>query len=321
MEQQHFELTTSDGQRLFVRQWLPPAPVATAQILHGIAEHGGRYDHLARRLAAAGFAVYAHDQRGHGRTAGDRSRAGFVAASGGAERLIADAHLVRQHIRARHAGLPHALIGHSMGSLLAQRYAIEHGNELNALALSATDFRPDPMPRLGRRLANTLARLYGPEHRSALLDFLALGRVRRKLPNQRTRYDWLSRDQSIVDAYIADPLCGFVPTVALWRDVFDVVIFNGRRHNQARVPKTLPILLMVGEMDMLSGGGRHVRQLAQRYRALGIADVTLRTYPEARHEIFNELNRDEICGELLRWLRDRLGLEPVTASVGAATSM
>lgn len=307
MEVTRTEITARDGQRLLLRTWLPAAPIASVQILHGIGEHSGRYHDLGRTLAEAGYAVYAHAPRGHGPLAAEAGRLGFVAARGGAELLLDDIRWIRQLIRERHGAFPHALLGHSMGSLLAQRYAIDHGAELNALVLSATDFRPDPMPRLGRWLANLLARLYGPEHRSQLLDFLTLGLVRRKLPRQRTEYDWLSRDEAVVNAYIADPLCGFVPAGTLWRDVYDVVIANGRERLIERVPKQLPILLMVGEMDMLSNGGVRVRKLAQRYRTLGVVDVTLRSYPGARHEIFNEINRTEIYGELLAWLATRLG--------------
>src|SRR5690625_228563 len=302
MRQENYRISVADGVELQVYRWLPAAkPQAAIQILHGISEHANRYHQVATTLTAAGYAVYAHDQRGHGLTA-EPETLGFISDSGGWRRLLDDALAVHCHIVERHPETRHILLGHSMGSMLAQQFAIEQGALLDGLVLSATTFRTDPMPALGSALANLIGRWRGPAHRSALLDFLSTGVLRYAIRNRRTPSDWLSRDPAVVDAYIADPLCGEVPSVSLWGEVYRGLRFIARRQQQARIPQDLPILLLAGGADPLSRGGRSVQRLAERYRALGIADVDCIIYPAARHEIFNEINREEVYADLRNWL-------------------
>lgn len=300
-------IAAADGTSLQVYRWLPEEPArARIQLVHGLSEHAGRYARLAGVLTAAGYAVFAHDQRGHGRTARADADLGFVAAEDGWRRLQDDVLAVHDYSQEQLPGLPHVLLGHSMGSLVAQQFAIEHGALLNGLVLSATTFRTDPLPGVGRWLAERIIRWRGPRHPSALLDFLSLGALRYTVRNRRTIQDWLSRDPAMVDAYNADPLCGRVPAVSLWRDVYDGVRFVAQAEHQARIPSALPILLMAGGADVISSGGRQVRRLAERYREVGVDDVECIIYPDARHEIFNEINRDEVYTDLLAWLAQRL---------------
>lgn len=307
MRRLDYRINADDDRSLQLYCWLPQAaPRATIQLIHGISEHAARYHELATVLAEAGYAVYAHDQRGHGRTAESSTALGYVAPSGGWHRLLGDVMTVYCHLSERHPNLPRILLGHSMGSLLAQHFAIEHGALLDGLVLSATTFRTDPLPAFGAWLASQMIRWRGASHRSVLLDFLTVGVLRLMVRKRRTPFDWLSRDPAVVDAYIADPLCGNVPSVALWHAVYEGVRFIARREHQARIPRFLPILLLAGGADPLSGGGRSVSRLAERYRSLGIADVTCRIYPGARHEIFNEINRSEVHADLLDWLDLRL---------------
>ena len=178
--------------------------------------------------------------------------------------------------------------------------------KLGLLHVVITSVDRDDLPDFGAWLASQMIRWRGASHRSVLLDFLTVGVLRLMVRKRRTPFDWLSRDPAVVDAYIADPLCGNVPSVALWRAVYEGVRFIARREHQARIPRFLPILLLAGGADPLSGGGRSVSRLAERYRSLGIADVTCRIYPGARHEIFNEINRSEVHADLLDWLDLRL---------------
>lgn len=305
MHTDSYRISVDDGTALQVYQWLPHGPPrATVQLVHGISEHAARYHGLAHALAAAGYAVFAHDQRGHGLTATPETL-GVVAPTQGWRRLLDDVFAIYCHVSERQPDLQRVLIGHSMGSLLAQQFAIEQGALLDGLVLSATMYRTDPLPAFGCWLAEQMIRWRGPTHKSALLDFLTVG-VLRLTVRRRTAYDWLSRDPAVIDAYIADPLCGSRPSLALWRDVYEGVHFIAKREHQAQIPRRLPILLLAGGADPLNSGGRSVRRLAQRYRSLGIADVSCKIYPRARHEVFNELMREQVYANLRDWLDLRL---------------
>lgn len=317
MLRQTYRISVDDGCSLQLHCWLPQAaPRATIQLIHGISEHAARYEALAAVLVDAGYAVYAHDQRGHGQTAASTDALGFVASTGGWRRLLDDVMAVYCHVSEQQPNLQRVLLGHSMGSLLAQHFAIENGALLDGLVLSATTYRTDPLPAFGTWLASQMIRWRGAPYRSSFLDFITVGALRLTIRKRRTIFDWLSRDPAVIDAYIADPLCGGVPSVALWRDVYDGVRFVARREQQAKIPRSLPILLLAGSADPLSAGGRGVSRLAERYRALGIADVACRLYPGARHEVFNEINRSEVYSDLLDWLDLRLSEVAVPEQTG-----
>lgn len=317
MLKQTYRISVDDGCSLQLYCWLPQTPPrATIQLIHGISEHAARYDALAAVLVDAGYAVYAHDQRGHGQTADSADALGFVAPTGGWRRLLDDVMAVYCHISEQQPNQQRILLGHSMGSLLAQQFAIENGALLDGLVLSATTYRTDPLPAFGQWLAGQMIRWRGAPYRSKLLDFLTVGALRLTIRKRRTIFDWLSRDPAVIDAYMADPLCGGLPSVALWRDVYNGVRFVAQREQQAKIPRTLPILLLAGSGDPLSGGGRGVSRLAERYRSLGIADVACRIYPGARHEVFNEINRSEVYSDLLDWLDLRLSDAVVPEQTG-----
>jgi alpha-beta hydrolase superfamily lysophospholipase len=311
LQAEELEFRADDGARLQLYRWRPQQAVkASLLIVHGISEHGGRYDEMAARLAAQGYAVYAHDQPGHGRTAPDRSALGFVAARGGWRQLLGDIDALLRFIADEQPRSPRFLFGHSMGSFLAQHYAIESGARLSGLILTGSDHRTDPLPRLGQVLADAIIVAQGPTHRSQLLDYLSTGLLQFGLKGRRNRFDWLNRDPREVDRYIADPYCGITPAVSLWRDVYQGLRFISRRRHQARLPQRLPILLLAGTADQLSRGGRRVRQLAQAYRRQGLEQVELRLYPGARHELHRELNREEVFADLGGWLERQVSAQP-----------
>lgn len=299
-------LHASDGKALALYHWaVPGTPRAVVQLVHGVSDHARRYAPLAAALNAAGFELYALDLRGHGATAESRDQLGRPG-PGGWMRWIEDLRELNAHIQRQHARRPRVMIGHSMGSFLAQHFACLHGDELDGLVLCASDYRPDPLPRLGHGIAGLLLKLRGRQHRSWLLDFASTGVLRYGVPHRRTPWDWLNRDPEEVDRYRADPWAGQRPATALWREVYAGLDQIARPEVQARIPKSLPVLLLVGDGDPLSGGGRRVAALAAAYRARGIRDVELRCYPGARHELFLETNRAEVYADLASWLRARL---------------
>lgn len=278
--------SAADGTEIVTYAWADVAgpPAGVVQIAHGLAEHGERYARFVQALNAAGFLVHAVDHRGHGRTArgrlGDFGPAGF----GG---LIADVAQFGAALRARHDGLPLFLFGHSMGSFAAQAAILEHAATWSGVVLSGSTALDALAAAMAQAPAGAPAGLAafnaGFEH--------------------RTGYEWLSRDEAEVDAYVADPWCGWpIPD-----DVIPALFAPAPRladpARLAGIRRDLPVLVASGDADPLAGGGALVRLLGQRYRDAGLADVTVTLYPAGRHEMLNETNRDAVMADIVAWLR------------------
>ncbi|BEP95493.1 alpha/beta hydrolase [Acidovorax sp. A79] len=283
-------LSSADGIPVITYTWAetPGKPVGAVQISHGLAEHGERYDRFAKALNAAGFIVHAVDHRGHGRTAGGRL-GDFGAA--GFSGLIADVAQYGALLRTQHAGLPLFLFGHSMGSFAAQAAILDHASTWSGVLLSGST----ALDALAAAMANA------PADAPAGLEAFNAGF------EHRTGYEWLSRDGAEVDAYVADPWCGWdVPD-----DVIPSLFAPASRLADpallAGIRSDLSIFIASGDADPLAGGGALIQLLGQRYRDAGITDVTVKLYTAARHEILNETNRDEVTADIVAWLRAHVG--------------
>jgi alpha-beta hydrolase superfamily lysophospholipase len=299
-------VTASDGTALHTHRWLPEgAPKAVVQVAHGMAEHSARYARLAEALTASGYAVYANDHRGHGGTANEADH-GYFADHDGWDTVVADLRAVTDFAREEHPGLPVFLLGHSMGSFLARAYVIEDSRELSGIVLSGTAGDPGLLGKVGGAVAHTEARLRGRRHVSTLLDKLTFGQYNAAFKPNRTDFDWLSRDDAEVDLYVADPLCGKTFTSGFFADLLGGLAGINDRRQVARVRRDLPILLVAGAADPVGANGKGVQAVAAQYESVGVADVTCTVYPQARHEIFNETNRDEVTADLVEWLDTHL---------------
>lgn len=271
------------------------------QIVHGMAEHAGRYAAVAAALVEARYVVYAHDLRGHGLTAHEADDLGLFAEHDGWSHALDDIHRIGELACRENPGAPRCLLGHSMGSLLAQSYLLDHASSLDALVLSATTVGGGPLVHAGRALARLERWRSGVRGRSALLEFLSFGAYNKGFRPARTEADWLSRDPAQVDLYVNDPLCGFRSTNQLWVELLDAMARLGSARWD-NVPKDLPIYVFSGALDPLSERTRGVLKLIRRYERAGLRRVTHRFYPDARHECFNELNRHEVYADLIAWL-------------------
>lgn len=303
-----FTLTTPDGVDLFVYCWLPNGgpkndqPKAVVQIAHGLAEHAGRYARLAAVLNSAGYAVYANDHRGHGRTVKSAGDLGFFAERDGWRKCLADLWQLNRRIAAIHPGLPIVLLGHSMGSTLAEQFMGDHGDALAGVVLSGANGKPTSLAKIGGVIARAERARMGARGTSKLVQSLTFDAFNKKFAPTRTAFDWLSRDPAEVDKYVADPLCGFSATVQLWLDLLEGWAAVSRAAHRKRVPKALPLYLIAGGRDPVSGNTHQLEPWMTEYRAAGLVNMTHKLYPEARHELFNETNRDDVTGDLVRWL-------------------
>ncbi|KGN37522.1 alpha/beta hydrolase [Knoellia subterranea] len=306
MESSTVAISAADGTPLHTYRWLPDGPPrGIVQIAHGMAEHAARYERFAHALTGAGYAVYANDHRGHGQTASSADH-GYFADRDGFATVVADMGSVSEFAQAEHPGVPLVLFGHSMGSFLSRAYAAQHGARLAGLVLSGTAGDPGPLAAVGKRVAGLQARVRGRHHPSGLMDKLTFGQFNGAFKPNRTAFDWLSRDEDEVDKYIADPLCGNVFTSAFFVDLLGGLQQINSAGAFAAVPRDLPILVMSGELDPVGEDTKGPIGVADKFRKAGVSDVTTTIYPQARHEILNETNRDEVTADVLGWLEERI---------------
>jgi alpha-beta hydrolase superfamily lysophospholipase len=300
---QSFE--AADGTTVHYRRWLPaapPAPRAVLQIVHGAAEHSGRYQRFAQALSQHGYAVYASDHRGHGRT---RLRSGELGDAGrdGWNRIVEDEIALTQQLRAAHPRCKLALFGHSLGSYIAQDYVQRRGELIDAWILSGTSYTPPP----AQAVLQTLEQAAQAEPLASSAVWASRFQKFNESFVGPTAFEWLSRDPEEVQHYMADPLTGFNFNNELARDIFLGFARMREPAREALIPKALPLLVVQGAQDPVGQSLKGTQALLDRYRALGLSRVTHRFYPGARHELLNETNRDAATQDVLDWLAQTLG--------------
>lgn len=274
-----FTFDGSDGAKIFTYRWLPSKPVRAAlQVSHGMGEHALRYRKPLQPLLDAGIAIYANDHRGHGRTAPRKDDLGDFGPSG-FNALVDDMAELSRLIRRENSGKKLVLMGHSMGSFAAQIYVVLHSDLIDGLVLSGSA---------------AFDKLQAPKG--------GLKSIGESMGATRTPFDWLSRDEREVDAYIADPLCGFTANDASRNSMFAAGAVAVDPKALARIRKDLPIYIFAGDKDPINADLTRLWPLVERYRQAGIEDIETDFYPGGRHEMLNETNRDEVVTKLKNWI-------------------
>jgi alpha-beta hydrolase superfamily lysophospholipase len=272
------------GVQLAAYRWDPQGePRAIIQITHGVGEYALRYTPLAEALAHHGFVVYAHDHRGHGDTAASAAEYGVLGETGWTE-LVADIGRVGRRTRDAHPGLRLGLVAHSLGSFATQQFLLDCSADVDAVVLSGTASIDLLEPMLDLDAPMDLAMFNAP------------------FQPPRTDFDWLSRDNDQVDRYIADPRCGFGVDIPGGKAMFAGARALADPRQVAAMRPDLPVFIVAGEMDPVNGQLALVNVLVGRYQEAGLRDVTVQVYPGARHEVFNETNRDEVFADVIGWL-------------------
>jgi alpha-beta hydrolase superfamily lysophospholipase len=301
----------SDGVELAAYRWRPAGtPRALLFIAHGMAEHAARYDAFASFLAQHGIVVEAHDHRGHGKTARTQDELGFFAERDGWRRVVDDVRERLARARENNPGLKIILFGHSMGSFVSQQILYESPGLIDAAILSGSNGRPLRIASVGRLVARLERLRLGRHGRSKLLTDLSFGPFNKRFAPNRTEFDWLSRDTAQVDAYVADPLCGFLCTTQFWVDLLDALPPLAKEKNRDRVPEALPVLIFSGDEDPV---GVNLSELVKGYRGNGMTHVAVKLYAGGRHEMLNETNRNEVQDDVLVWLDAFLAGTPIAS--------
>ena len=288
-------------------KWTPEGqPKAVLQIIHGIAEFVERYDGFANYLTGLGYVVVADDHMGHGQSINGDGIQGYF--HGGWFAGVEDSYHLLQLTREEYPGVPYVLFGHSMGSFMARTLLCKYPDSgLDAAIICGTGWQPAfALPAL-IKVVDSICQKTGETKPNETLQTMIFGGYNKKIANQRTGFDWLTRDEAIVDAYIAHPLCGFTASCGLLREMMKGIHYVEQPKNLAKMRKDLPVFFIAGSEDPVGPYGKGVLQAAKAFRKAGMKDVEVKLYPDARHEILNEINRAEVYMDVSAWMAEKIG--------------
>jgi alpha-beta hydrolase superfamily lysophospholipase len=304
-EKQTFIFTAPDDTQIYCHRWPVEKPSAIVQIVHGGAEHAGRYNGVAQALNEQGYTVYAEDHRGHGRTGEINTKLGDMGEANAFERVCDDVLSLGRRATTENPGVPLVIIGHSLGSLITQRILLQHSEEYAAAVLSGS---PDIMGIAeGAELVHAEVNRVGRDQVSEVLDAATVENFAAAIPDAESPYDWLSRDREQVKLYADDPWCGYALCTGVWQDLIAAMLVTTEVSAvAAALRKDLPIYILSGSDDPVHADWTAIDRLAANYRDCGVQDITIKNYNGGRHEMFNEVNRDEVIAELLDWLVNTL---------------
>ena len=303
-----FYFNSSTGKnKIHARMCVPDAePRAIVQIIHGIAEYIDRYDEFMSFLADNGIIAVGTDHLGHGKSIESEEQTGFFAYENGWDYVVRDEEVLRLAMHENYPELPIIVFGHSMGSFMARTLLIRYPDAFNAAIISGTGNQGAALVNGGLIMGNLVTGLKGAHHYSKFLNNLAFGSYNKIYDNPKTEYDWLSRDEANVQKYIDDPLCGFIPSCSLVRDMMTGVKFITNKKNLTAMNKDMPVYFMSGDMDPVGECGKGVQKAYNNFLEAGMKDVSIKLYPGGRHEMLNEINKDEVYTDILAWLDSKI---------------
>lgn len=308
-----FFQTMKDGTEISVNRWVPDSePKAIIVISHGMAEHSMRYDKTASLFVEDGFLVSAHDHRGHGKTALKQKEKGqvglgYLSDKKGFEKVRDDILEIINQLKTEFPDKKIILLGHSFGSMIGQAFIEKYSEQIDLCILSGTT---GPQKKISVRLGHfltTILYLFGQKkHTSNLLTKMTFGNYNNKIKDKHTEFDWITKDDSIVDMYISDAWCGFTMTTEFYRELFRLLIYIHKGKNIKSIYTKLPIFLIAGKDDPVGNYGKSVETLYKIYKKNGINDVEIKLYENDRHELFNETDSNLIVNDVSQWINKRL---------------
>ncbi|MCD7768553.1 MAG: alpha/beta hydrolase [Oscillospiraceae bacterium] len=271
-----------------------------------MAEYIERYNDFAAFMAERGFLIVGHDHLGHGQSIADDSELGWFGEENGWSCLVQDEKILREQLRAQYPDAPLVLFGHSMGSFIARTYLGWYPGDHELCILSGTGYHSAIVCKAGKTLAQREIRTHGSKYRSKSLQNIAFGGYMKGIDDPLGENDWICRDKEVVRKYDADPLCGFTATAGLMRDMMEGLGIICRKSHLAKMDREMPVLFIAGDADPVGSYGKGVNKTAACFRQAGMSDVSIKLYPGARHEVLNELNKQEVWDDVLSWLEQKL---------------
>lgn len=296
-------IRSSDRQEIYYEVYEADSPKAHVHILHGMAEHIGRYEEFARYLAGKGFIVSGHDHRGHGRTAErNNGTQGFFSDEDGFDKVVEDARKVIKAVQAQIGDYPLILFGHSMGSFVARRYIQLYSDEISRCVLSGTGGDPGAAGKFGTAFAKMNGKINGKDTPSKTLGTLTFGSFAKEFKDEGSAFAWLTRDSSEVAKYEADPMCGFVSTNQFFVDLFSGMALISKMSEVNKIRKNLPVLLISGADDPVGDKGKGVFAAAKQFKKAGMTDVAVYLAEGGRHELLKEIDKQLHYKTLSEWI-------------------
>lgn len=289
---------------IYAQSWAPADSndvKAIFQMVHGMAEHSDRYEDFATFMCSNGYAVFINDHVGHGKSINNESDLGYFGERDGWLGFVNDAKLLTDIAKSEYPERPVIFFGHSMGSFVARYYAEKFGADIAGAVFSGTS-GTNPGAGVGIILADVISKMRGSRYRSGFIDTIAFGSYNKCFGGKaRTKFDWLSRDEAEVDAYINDSKCGYLFTAAGYKDMFKILKAVSSPSWYKSVPFSLPMLLVAGDMDPVGEYGKGVRQVSSDLKSSGHKSVSMKLYKDYRHEILNEVGRKDVYYDILTW--------------------
>ncbi|MGM0508562.1 MAG: alpha/beta hydrolase [Fusobacteriota bacterium] len=293
-----------DGKKLHINKWEPNKnPIGIIQIFHGMAEHGGRYKEFAEFLNKKGYIVYANDHRGHGKSVNNISKLGRIGKDG-FNKMVQDERILNTIIRDENPDIPIIILGHSMGSFIAQEYIINYSNTIDGVILSGTTGKFGIDLIFGLIIAKIQIVFKDRYKQAKFLDKLTFGNNNAKIENPNTKFDWLSRDSKKVQEYIDDECCGSIFPIEFYYEFFKGLLRLKKISRMDEIAKELPIFIIGGKKDPVTSYGCGIRKLLRNYQKKGIKNIKMKLYEDGRHEMLNEINRLEVYEDIFEWLKD-----------------
>ena len=309
MKKEEFYFDSRDNDtKLHAVRWMPDSEnvAGIVQIVHGMAEYVERYEELAAYLTDRNFVVTGEDHLGHGKSVPEGGQQGYFCKQDPATVVVRDVHRLKKMTQELYPGVPYFILGHSMGSFITRNYICRYGTGIDGALILGTGMQSAGLLLASKTVAAIEGAFRGQRHVSRMMDKAAFGAYNRRIAEKRTDYDWLSRDEERVDAYIADPDCGFVFTVNGFKTLFELISRAKKPENLRKIPAELPIFMASGAEDPVGNYGKGVEKAYRSLQGVGVRDLTLKLYPEDRHELMNEPDREQVMADIAEWLTKHL---------------
>lgn len=311
MKKEEFYFDSRDNvSKLHAVRWTPESGnvVAVVQVVHGMAEHVERYEGLAQFLAERNIVVTGEDHLGHGKSVPEGGIKGYFCEQDPATVVVRDVHRLKKMTQEMYPGVPYFILGHSMGSFILRNYICRYGTGIDGALLTGTGMQSGMALFMSNMLVGVEKLFKGSMKESTLLDRVAFGNFNKQISEPKTPYDWLSRDEENVAAYVADDNCGFLFTVNGFKTLSALIGGAQNKENLVKIPKELPVYIASGEMDPVGDYGKGVKAVYRAYEEAGIKDITLQLYPEDRHEILNECDKEKVMTDIAEWIAKCLAI-------------
>ena len=304
---ENFSFKSSNGTNtvkgFVIRKEQPPYK-AIIQISHGMKEHSGRYEEYMNYMAQKGYVMVIHDHIGHGMSVNDKTELGYFAPKDGYIHILNDLAATAGRVKKSFPQLKLILFGHSMGSFYARVFVSKYHQLADGIIISGTGGK-NPLAAPGKALINLFIRFKGDRATSKLVTKIIFGSFLSRIENPKTASDWLTRDEKAVEKYRSDELCRFYFTLGGYRDLVTIQSISNTEDCFANTEKDIPYLMVSGDMDPVGDWGKGVEQVCERYKNAGVRDITLNLYSGGRHEMLNELNKEEVYEDILNWIEIR----------------